>query len=298
MNVFGKNIIYALHVTRFFLNFAPNKLIIDMHDNMVSVIMPTYNSGRGLCASIDSILNQTYSNLELLITDDHSTDEETHVILQRYMEQDNRVDVLFLDENKGPGFARDQSIRRARGRYIAFCDSDDCWFPEKLERQIAFMKEHGCGLSYTSYIMRDENGRDIGLTVAPKRMTFAKLKHDNKIGCSTAVYDTKVLGRKYFMPFIRKRQDWGLFLTILRDSNCKACGLQEPLVYYMVRNNSVSSNKIGLIKYNIRIYEKVLGYSHAKATAYFYCLFMPTHLHKLLKKRIDSYKYLHGKRHQ
>lgn len=264
-----------------------------MHEGLVSVIMPTFNCSLHLADSIDSILNQTYQNVELLITDDHSTDEETLSILRRYCEQDERVDVLFLEENKGPGYARDHSIERARGQYIAFCDSDDRWFPEKLERQIAFMNEKKCVLSYTSYIMCDEKGQETGFTKAPKRMTYTKLKCDNKIGCSTAVYDIKLLGRKYFMPFIRKRQDWGLFLTILRDSKATAYGIQDPLAYYCVRSSSVSRNKMGLIKFNIRIYKKVLGFSTVKAYLYFYFLFMPTHLMKLLKKKWDSYLYLH-----
>ena len=266
-----------------------------MQEELVSVIMPTYNCSQHLADSIDSILNQTYQNVELLITDDHSTDEETLSVLKRYCEQDKRVDVLFLEENKGPGFARDQSIQRAKGRYIAFCDSDDCWLPEKLERQIAFMNEKDTPLSYTSYIMRDENGKEVGFTTAPKRMTFSKLKCDNKIGCSTAIYDAKLLGRKYFMPFIRKRQDWGLFLTILRDSKATAYGLQEPLAYYSVRTSSVSSNKMGLVKYNIRIYQKVLGFSPVKSRLYFYFIFMPTYLLKILKRKWDGYLYLRKK---
>lgn len=264
-----------------------------MQEELVSVIMPTYNSGSHVGASIDSILNQTYRNVELVITDDHSTDETTLSILKQYSEKDERVNVLFLQENKGPGYTRDQSIERARGRYIAFCDSDDCWFPEKLERQIAFMKEKQCALSYTSYIMCDDEGRLTGMTKAPAKMTFDKLKHDNQIGCSTAVYDSKLLGRKYFMPFIRKRQDWGLFLTILRDSGTTAYAIQEPLVYYRVRPQSVSRNKLGLIKYNIRIYRKVLGFSRLKANLYFYFIFMPAHIAKLIRRKCDSYIFLH-----
>ena len=263
-----------------------------MHEGLVSVVMPTFNCSKHLSDSIDSILNQTYRNLELVITDDHSTDEETLSILKRYSEQDERVNVLFLDENRGPGYVRDQSIERAKGQYIAFCDSDDCWMPDKLERQIAFMNEKQTPLSYTSYIIRDEDDREVGFNTAPKRVTFAMLKRDNKIGCSTAIYDIKQLGKKYFMPFIRKRQDWGLFLTILRDSKATAYGIQEPLAYYRVRELSVSSKKIGLIKYNIRIYERVLGFSKLKANLYFYFIFMPTYLIKLLKRKVDSFLYL------
>ena len=259
---------------------------------LVSVIMPTFNGNRMLSDSIDSILNQTYHSLELLITDDHSDDPETISLLEHYVEKDHRVDVLFLDTNKGPGYARDKSIERARGQYIAFCDSDDLWTANKLELQIAFMNEKHTPLSYTSYIMIDENDQEVGFNMAPQTMTFAKLKHDNKIGCLTAIYDRKLLGRKYFMPFIRKRQDWGLFLAILRDSRTTACGIQQPLAYYRVRGLSVSSNKFSLVKYNIRIYEEVLGYPKWKSRMYFYCIFMPTYITKIIKRKVDSYRFV------
>jgi glycosyltransferase involved in cell wall biosynthesis len=262
---------------------------------LVSVIMPTFNSGPLLKDSIDSILNQTYSTVELLITDDHSTDQETLDILRYYNQRDARVDVVFLDTNHGPGYARDHSIGRAKGRYIAFCDSDDRWFPEKLERQIKFMDEKQCALSYTSYILCDVDNQERGIVIAPKSITFSQLKRDNQIGCLTAVYDTKLLGRKYPMPHIRKRQDWGLFLTILSDCGI-AYAITEPLAYYRIRQDSVSRNKFGLIKYNIRIYHRVLGYSSIKSHAYFFFLFLPTHFKKVLKKYYDSWLFLHHKK--
>lgn len=261
---------------------------------LVSVIMPTYDSGKHLCASIDSILNQTYTNLELLITDDHSTDEATLSILHSYMAKDKRVDVLFLDSNHGPGFARDQSIRRAKGRFIAFCDSDDRWMPDKLERQVSFMQQKQCALSYSSYIICDENDEEQGIFRAPRRITFSQYKRDNQIGCLTAVYDTQLLGKKYNMPFIRKRQDWGLFLTILRDCHV-AYGISEPLAYYRILRSSVSRNKFSLIKFNIRIYQKVLGFSKLKSWAYFWFLFTPSHIAKVVKRTFDSYVYMHSK---
>ena len=255
--------------------------------------MATYNSGKKLADSIDSILNQTYSNLELIITDDSSTDANTLSILKHYCEQDSRVNVFMLDINKGPGYARDKSIERANGRYIAFCDSDDKWHPEKLQRQIAFMQEQQCVLSYTSYILIDENDRERGIVVAPPSLSLRQLMRDNQIGCLTAVYDARQLGKKYYMPFIRKRQDWGLFLTILRDTGLKAYALQEPLAFYRDTKGSVSSNKFKLIKYNIRIYEKVLNFSHLKAVLYFYLIFAPFHIRKVIKKKWDSFLYTH-----
>ncbi len=260
---------------------------------LVSVIMSTYNSGESAAESIGSILGQTYSNLELLVTDDGSTDPATLRLLSEMARQDSRIRVFFKKENLGPGSARNNSIREARGRYIAFCDSDDCWDAQKLEKQIRFMEQNRVGLSYTSYLRVKSTGEKEAIVIAPERMTFEKLQKDNKIGLSTAIYDTKQLGKKYYMPLLRKRQDWGLTLCILHD--CKlAMGMKEPLTLYMVRKGSVSRNKMSLVKYNLAIYEQVLGYSKPKSMLKFCLVFMPNYIFKRLKTRWDSHKYLNN----
>ena len=150
--------------------------------------------------------------------------------------------ILYLKENHGAGYARNKSIERAKGRYIAFCDSDDRWTTDKLEKQIAFMNEKKCALSCASYIIFDgETQEEIGFCTAPKKITYGMMKRDNKVGCLTAIYDIKMLGRKFFMPTIRKRQDWALFLQIIKE--CKVCYSypSKPLAYYCVRKNSISS---------------------------------------------------------
>ncbi len=267
-----------------------------MEKHLVSVIMPTYNAGQYLSESIPAVLKQTYSSLELLITDDASTDTYTRSLLQDYSREDERVKVIFLDKNQGPAFARNEAIKRAQGQYIAFCDSDDTWFPEKLERQIRFMEEHQCSLCFTSYIICNEQNQQIGIANALPRVTFNMLKRDNKIGCSTAIYDVEKIGEKIYMPDLQKRQDWGFFLTILHKCHM-AYGLAEPLVYYRKRTGSVSSNKMGLIKYNIMIYEKVLHYSWLKARICFFLIFMPTYIIKVLQKKRDSKKFIQNKIH-
>ena len=297
---FHQSLIYFLHFFVFRLSsfiFYSYLCRPNMIKKLVSVIMPTYNSGRHLEDSIESILNQTYNNLELLITDDCSTDELTHEILKKYSERDSRVDVCYLTENHGPGYARDKSIERARGRFIAFCDSDDRWFPEKLEKQIRYMHQKRCSLCYSSYITCDDLNEERGIVIAPHKITFNTLKKDNKIGCLTAVYDIERLGKKYYMPVIRKRQDWALFLTILRDCGT-AYALTEPLAYYRIRQNSVSSNKLGLIKYNVQVYQDILDFSPIPSYLYFFFIFIPTHLLKLIRKKRDSQKYLKNKRNE
>ena len=114
-----------------------------MNNQLVSVIMPTYNAAQWVAQSIDSVLGQTYTDLELIITDDCSTDN-TRDILRQYEAADARVKVIYMDENLGAGRTRNKCIEHAQGRYIAFCDSDDRWMPTKLEKQLRFMKEKDC----------------------------------------------------------------------------------------------------------------------------------------------------------
>ncbi len=261
-----------------------------MREKLVSVIMPTYNAGKYLADSIESVLSQTHSNLELLITDDCSTDN-TRDILESYSKKDKRVKVLYLDKNSGPGIARNKSIERANGRYIAFCDCDDRWFPDKLEKQIAHMTRKDCALCSSSYLICDEQNQVTGINISPKHITLGMLKRDNKIGCLTAIYDIERLGHKFYMPAIRKRQDWALFLNILKECQICFC-LTEPLAYYRQRPQSVSSNKLSLVKYNVNVYETVFGYTWLKSYLYFFLRFLPTYTFKVLKRRHDSREYM------
>ncbi|MBQ9230107.1 MAG: glycosyltransferase family 2 protein [Prevotella sp.] len=261
-----------------------------MQQELVSVIMPTFNASKYLADSIESVLNQTYTNLELLITDDCSSDE-TQKILQQFAQKDPRVKVEFLKDNYGPGVARNKSIERAQGRYIAFCDCDDRWFPEKLEKQIAHMTRKDCALCSSSYLICDENNEITGINISPKHLTLSMMKRDNKIGCLTAIYDIKRLGHKFYMPAIRKRQDWALFLNILKECQICFC-VTEPLAYYRQRTHSVSSNKLSLIKYNVNVYETVFGFSKIRAYLYFLTHFMPTYYLKVQKRRRDSKEFL------
>ena len=256
-----------------------------MQKELVSIIMPTYNSSKFVAESIESIQRQTYSNWELVITDDYSNDE-TRRIISEFAANDKRIKLFQMPRNFGAGDSRNNSIKQARGRYIAFCDSDDCWMAEKLEKQIKFMQDNNYILTFSSYLVRNENNEITGIVKAPKSLTLSQLKKDNKIGCLTAIYDTKPYG-KFYMSTLRKRQDWALFLNILKKGD-KAYSISEPLAYYRVRNNSISQKKIELIKYNVKVYIEVFGYSKAKAYAYFYAFFMLTYIIKQIKNHIDS----------
>ena len=249
---------------------------------LVSIITPAYNSAEFIAETIESIIAQTYTDWELLITDDCSTDA-TCEIVQRYAAADSRIKLFQLDKNSGAGVARNYSIGEARGRYIAFCDSDDRWYPSKLEKQLAFMAERDCGLSYTSYITCDERGGNNGIVVCKRRETLFSMKCDCGIGCLTAVYDTQKVG-KVLMPQLRKRQDWGLWLKVL--SKCgTAYGMKEPLAIYRLRTDSLSNKKSSLIKYNMAVYTYVLVWSKPKAFIFFWCVFAPSYVMKKFRQR-------------
>ena len=264
-----------------------------MIEGLVSVIMPTYNSGPFLARSIDSILNQTYRHLELLIADDCSSDDTTKDILRSYASKDSRVKVVFLTENCGPGAARNDAISRAQGQYIAFCDSDDRWAPDKLVTQLAAMRRGGYALCCSSYYICDDEDNVIGVNTVPRRISFGMMKRDNKVGCLTAIYDVRALGRKYYMPLIRKRQDWALFIDITRDCRV-AYGIREPLAYYRRRTDSVSSNKMSLVRYNVAVYRQCLHFSPLKSWAYFALCFLPAYTAKRIRQKVDTYKYKHA----
>lgn len=249
-------------------------------EELISIVMASYNCGRFIEASIHSVLSQTYSHWELLITDDGSQDD-TVSIAKKYVEMDNRIKLYCLSDNMGAGVARNNSIKEASGKYIAFLDSDDMWMPTKLEKQIQFMKERDCALSYTSYLVCKEDNRVKGIVVAPRRHTFFNNICDDKIGFSTAVYDVEKLG-KIYLPDLRKRQDWGLTMRLL--SRCKVSyGMKEPLGYYRVGQDSLSKSKWRLIKYQIAAYMKVLHWGRIHATLFFLFVFLPCNLLKKLE---------------
>lgn len=177
---------------------------------LVSIVTPSYNCEKYIGETIESIIAQTYPNWELLITDDVSTDKSTEII-RRYIEKDSRIKLLKLQVNSGAGVARNNSIKNAKGRFIAFCDSDDRWYPQKLERQLSFMQEKQCALSFTSYDICNENSELCGYVECLPILNIRKILRDNGIGCLTAMYDTKIIG-KHFMPNMRKRQDWCLWI--------------------------------------------------------------------------------------
>ena len=234
-----------------------------LKNELVSIITPSYNSQAYISQTIESILAQTYSKWELLITDDCSTDQ-TIEIIKSYQKNDIRIRLFLLDKNQGAGVARNNSIKEANGRYIAFCDSDDLWIPEKLNIQIDFIVKSKSPLIFSSYNIIKQSGGYLKTKYAKSQVTYSQMLAYNYIGCLTVLYDSKKIGKRYFSE-IRKRQDYAMWLTIVRQTK-NARGIKQPLAEYRLRKGSVSQKKLGLLKYNWLVYYKTQNFNMVKST--------------------------------
>lgn len=246
---------------------------------LVSIIMPSYNAEHYIGASIESIIAQSYTDWELLITDDCSTDNSCEII-ENYSKKDSRVKLFKLTENQGAAVARNNSIEKAQGRYIAFCDSDDRWIPKKLETQLKFMSDKKIDVCFSSYQEYSEDGKLLGSVKAMDKVTFKDIKTNNYIGCLTCIYDTINIG-KVFQPLMRKRQDWAMNIKLIEKAKV-AYAVNEELAYYTVRTGSISRNKFDLVKYNIQIYRQVLNYGSIRSWLMFIFVFLPNYFIKKL----------------
>ena len=239
-----------------------------MSENLVSIIMANYNTPENLLQrALDSVLAQEYSNWELLITDDGSVEGNIEII-RRYTQKDRRIKFLKNEFEKGPAGARNSSIKHAKGRFIAFLDSDDQWLSFHLSKRIDHMLNNDYAFTYSWYKKIDENGKMIGEHRPNiEKVSYRYLITDCIIGCLTAIYDTKQLG-KIYSPNMQKRQDFMLWLKILNKIDF-AYLYPEVTAIYTVRKNSVSSNKFKLIRYNWAIYRDIEKFSIIKSLYYF-----------------------------
>ena len=243
-----------------------------MVDGLVSVIMPTYNCAEFIAETINSIIAQTYKHWELIIVDDKSTDN-TKEVVERYKKEHENILYHCLENNSGAAVARTEAMKLANGQYMAFCDSDDIWYPEKLEKQLKFMQKKGHAFSCTAYEQIDEEGKKLGVVLKPKqKCDYNRLLLDCPVGNSTVMYDVSVMG-KFEVPNIRKRNDDALWLQMLKKEKY-IWGISETLMGYRIRSNSISSNKLKVIKYHWILYRDIEHLSVLRSAfhIFYWCL--------------------------
>lgn len=222
-------------------------------NDLVSIVMPSYNTGRFIKETIESVLAQSYTAWELIIVDDCSTDNTDEVVKQYIF--DKRIHYIKNDSNMGAAMSRNRALREANGKWIAFLDSDDVWMPEKLEKQITFMRVNGYYFSYTNYIEIDEESRSNGKRVSgPKHISQHGIYNYCWMGCLTVMYDAEKVGLIQIAD-IKKNNDYAMWLKVCKQVDCYL--LDETLAKYRKRSGSISNHGyIKLIKWHYKLYRE------------------------------------------
>lgn len=252
-----------------------------MTEDLVSIIMPSYNCGDYLEETISSVLAQTYQNWEIIFVDDCSTDGTMPKVMA-LKEPDNRIQVYQNPQNCGAAASRNLALRKAQGRWIAFLDSDDLWEPTKLEKQVKFMEENGYKFSYTCYSEMDGEGKDTGVMVSgPSKVTKAGMFAFCWPGCLTVMYDRVAVGLIQIED-IKKNNDYAMWLKVCKKADCYL--LPEVLAKYRRgRSGSVSSHGITtMIGWHYKLWHEAEK-KNAFTAAYYTCLNLVCGFYKKMK---------------
>ena len=232
-------------------------------NDLVSIIMPSYNTANYIKDSIQSVLAQTHTNWELIIVGDCSPDETDAEIESL---PDDRIRYFKNPENAGAAVSRNLALREAKGKWIAFLDSDDLWEPDKLQKQISFMKENNYVFSYTNYTEIDTSSKPNGTTVTgPRRITKHGMYCYCWVGCLTVMYDAEAVGLVQIVD-IKKNNDYAMWLKVCEKADCYL--LDETLAKYRRRNGSISNHGyVKLIQWHYKLFRVAEGRSQAVAAA-------------------------------
>ncbi len=248
----------------------------------VSIIMPYFNAAEYIKETIDAIIAQTYVDWELIIVDDCSPDPRTSDVLNFITEMDSRIKVMRTKENGGAGVARNIGIRVARGRYLAFCDADDWWYPTKLEEQLKWMQENNYDMTCTWYEDANEKLEPYYTMKQKEKNTYGSMIFGCNIGTPGVMINIARLGKKY-MPNIRRAEDWGLWMEYLREVDYMYT-YPKALWKYRHISGSETSNKLKQIGAVVTMYRIVLGFNVVKAWAICLFVFLPKNIIKKLYK--------------
>lgn len=233
-------------------NPAAAHLVAD--DALVSIVTPAYRAAPFVATAIRSVLAQTYQHYEMLVVDDCSPDDTCDVVV-RAAAGDPRIRLLRQPRNGGPAAARNRALAEARGRWVAFLDSDDAWLPEKLERQLAFHRAADAKISFTEFRRMDAEGSRLGRLITVRDwLDYSRLLGDTGIATSTVIVDRRKTGA--FSMKMTYYDDYACWLDLLRGGG-RAVGLHDDLMRYRVVGGSVSRNKLKSARHVWRTYREV-----------------------------------------
>jgi teichuronic acid biosynthesis glycosyltransferase TuaG len=240
-------------------------------NELCSVIMPAYNSEQYIAAAIESVLKQTYRNIEMIIVDDCSSDN-TAAIICEYAKKDKRIKFLQNNKNLGCAESRNRAVAMCGGEYVAFIDSDDIWKSEKLSLELEALSKLGCDAAYTAYEMIDNDGSLIKKRLVPNTATINALLKENFI-CFSSVLVKADIAKSHLMSSDFFHEDYCYLLSLLNDG-AKFTGLNKTLVQYRLSRQNRSKNKLKAAKYRWLIYRKYLNLGLLKSYKCFACYFI------------------------
>jgi teichuronic acid biosynthesis glycosyltransferase TuaG len=237
-----------------------------MNEDLVSIVVPIYNAEKFLDDTIKSVLSQSYTNWELLLINDCSTDQSEN-IAKKYLSK--KIKLYVMDKNSGAALTRNKGIDLAKGRYLCFIDADDLWDSKKIEKQVYFMKKNKCSFSFTGYEFADKDGNPNGKKVfVPRTINYKQALKNTTISTITVMFDLFFMKKKLIeMPNVNS-EDTATWWKILK-TGIVAHGLNEVLSYYRISGKTLSSNKIVAIKRVWFLYRKVEKFSLFKSLYYF-----------------------------
>lgn len=264
-------------------------------DGLISVIVPVYGAEDYIAKAIAMVEAQTFESWELLLIEDASPDESAQAVRRALAgcrrqdvsaelsvqlsnmrtaevytdEQDRRILFLSKEKNEGAAAARNTGLKLAQGRYIAFLDADDVWFPDKLAREFAFLQERQAGFVFSAYEFGDQDAAPTGKVVhVPPVLTYRKALSRTVIFTTTVLLDRERIADKLIeMPLVES-EDTATWWQILRAGH-KAYGLDETLAIYRRPPKSLSSNKIKALRRIWNLYRRQEGLSVFRSLRYF-----------------------------
>ena len=229
---------------------------------LVSVIVPAHFSSETIAETLDSIIAQEYDNYEIIVVSDH-VDISTQKILEKYKNNCNKLKIVNLGSKCGVGYARYIGIKKSKGEYIAFLDSDDLWKKDKLYRQVKFMRDNNVSFSYSDYELINEDGSETGkIRVAPRKVSYMRMLRGDSIGCLTVMVESRFL-KRIPVVLLQKRNDYALWCSALKEIRL-AKKVPGILASYRKSNHGLSSgSKFSLIKYHYKLHRRHNGFSPA-----------------------------------
>ena len=238
--------------------------------DLVSVIIPYYKKKKHIFNSIESVLNQTYKNLEIIIVYDDENNRDLN-FLQEIQKKDKRILIIKNTKTMGAGESRNIGINNSKGKYIAFLDADDIWENNKLNRQINFMETNNYEITHTSYSIIDEYQMIIGKRIARNFLKLKDLLKSCDIGTSTVMIKKNLINDNIKFASLKTKEDYVLWLKLL-EKNSKIYGLNETLTFWTKSSSSLSSSTFQKLIDGFRVYYKYMNFNYIKSIYYLFCL--------------------------